>query len=77
MNKYLWCWIAVSVLFLIWSLGSVAAKRNHYLSFTNTWLGTIYLIVGLILIVVEILFWIKGMKTMMSEDEQQNTNSPE
>ena len=61
------------MLFLIWSLGSVAAKRNHYISFSSTWLGIVYLIVGLVLIVVEILFWIKGMKTLMREEEQPDS----
>ena len=71
MNKYLWSWIAVSMLFLIWTLGSLAAKRNNYISFTDTWLGMIYLTTGLLLIFAEIFFWIMGMKEMLSEEESK------
>ncbi|MBQ9606849.1 MAG: hypothetical protein IJV16_06705 [Lachnospiraceae bacterium] len=72
MNKYLWCWIFISILFLVWSLGSVAASRNNEAAFIHTWLGTIYLILGLLLILFEVFFWIIGMKKMIDEkgDEQ-------
>ena len=67
MNKDLWCWIFTSILFLIWSLGSVAASRNNNIGFIHTWLGTVYLILGILLILIEIAFWIRGMKKMMEE----------
>ena len=71
MNKYLWGWIYTAVLFLVWSLGSVAASRNHYTDFIHTGLGTVYLILGLILILIEVLFWIKGIKTAIDEDNKK------
>ncbi|MBO5551049.1 MAG: hypothetical protein J5966_03735 [Lachnospiraceae bacterium] len=71
MNKFLWCWIFTSALFLIWSLGSVAASRNNDIAFIHTWLGTVYLILGIVLILFEIAFWIMGMKKMLEERDQK------
>ncbi len=62
MNKFLWIWILTIVLFLIWSLGSAAAVRNHDLSYKETWVGIAYLITGLVLILSGLFFWIKGIK---------------
>ena len=71
MNKYLWSWIYISILFPVWSLGSVAASRNRDIAFMHTWIGTVYLVVGLLLIFFEIIFWIKGMKTMLEEENNE------
>ncbi len=69
MNKYLWNWICTVVLFLIWSLGGIAAARNNDISYKDTWIGIIYLIVGLMLMIVGLLFWIKGAETALSSSD--------
>lgn len=71
MNKYLWSCVFISILFLVWSLGSVVASRNNDTAFIHTWLGMIYLILGLLLILFEVFFLITGMKKMKGDEQNE------
>ena len=72
MNKYLWCGISTSVLFLIWNLGHIAASKNSQ-PLKGTWIGTVYIAVGMLLILANIFFWIKGVRLYsLSNDEEES-----
>ena len=70
MNKYLWCVISTSALFLIWNLGHVAASKNSQ-PLKGTWIGTVYITVGLLLILANIFFWIKGLVSYSLSSEEE------
>lgn len=74
MNKYLWNWIFTFGLFLLWSLGGIAAARNNDISYKDTWVGIIYLILGLLLIITGLLFWIKGVEKTLSSENDGSTS---
>ena len=72
MNKYLWCGISTSALFLIWNLGHVAASKNSQ-PLKGTWIGTVYIAVGMLLILANIFFWIKGLGSYSLSSEEEGS----
>ncbi|MCR5237482.1 MAG: hypothetical protein K6E34_09820 [Lachnospiraceae bacterium] len=77
MNKYLWSAVFTACIFIIWNLGHVAASRNN-ITLKGTWLGTVYAVTGLVIILINFIFCIKGLKTyFLSADEdhvEENTS---
>ena len=69
-SRYLWCGFATFVLYLIWNLGHVAASKNN-LPLKGTWLGMAYIIVGLLLILTGLYFWIMGIRAYSLESEEE------
>ena len=57
-----------------WNLGHVAAARNA-MPLKGTWVGMAYIISGLLLILFNIFFWIKGIRCFAKETKEEPEGS--